>query len=123
MVFFGVGGIGMGREGTAVHGVRIVFNSMSVLQTDLISILYKQSLQWWFRCRRLKECVGSVCVGGTTDGNVHGWVRSERYVPNIYGTYTHKYIGHKITNWWGCGGRRSEHCRRCVPRLDHTDFL
>ena len=28
-------------------------------------ILYKQSLQWWFRCMRLQTCVGSVCVGGT----------------------------------------------------------
>ena len=28
-------------------------------------ILYKQSLQWWFRCMRLQACVGSVCVGGT----------------------------------------------------------
>ena len=28
-------------------------------------ILYKQSLQWWFRCIRLQACVGSVCVGGT----------------------------------------------------------
>ena len=38
-----------GREDTVVHGVRIVFHSMSQLQTVLISILYKQSLQWWFR--------------------------------------------------------------------------
>ena len=30
------------------------------------SILYKQSLQWWFRFMRLQTCVGSVCVGGTT---------------------------------------------------------
>ena len=28
------------------------------------------------------------------------------------GAYTHKYIGHEIANWWGWGGRRSEHCRR-----------
>ena len=26
------------------------------------------------------------------------------------GAYTHKYIGHEIANWWGWGGRRSEHC-------------
>ena len=63
--FLGVGGIGMGREGAAAHGVRIVFHSMSALQTALISILYKQSVQWWFHCMRLQECVGSVCVGGT----------------------------------------------------------
>ena len=43
----------------------LCFHSMSVLQTALISILYKQSLQWWFRCMRLQTCVGSVCVGGT----------------------------------------------------------
>ncbi len=29
------------------------------------------------------------------------------------GTYTHKYMGHEIANWWGWGGHRSEHCRRC----------
>ena len=51
-----------GREGDTVHGVQIVFHSMSTLQTDLIPILYKQSLQWWFRCMRLQTCVGSVCV-------------------------------------------------------------
>ena len=28
-------------------------------------ILYKQSLQWWFRCIRLQPCVGPVCVRGT----------------------------------------------------------
>ena len=42
-------------------------------------ILYKQSLQWWFRCIGLQTCVGSVCVGGTTlmcnGRDVHGWVR------------------------------------------------
>jgi hypothetical protein len=29
------------------------------------------------------------------------------------GEYVHKYIGHEIANWWGWGGRRSDHCRRC----------
>ena len=32
------------------------------------------------------------------------------------GAYVHKYIGHETdetANWWGSGGRRSEHCRRC----------
>ena len=42
-----------GREGTSVHGVRIVFHSMSRFQTVLISIFYTQSLQWWFHCMRL----------------------------------------------------------------------
>ena len=69
----------MGREDVSVHGVRIVFHSMSSLKTDLISILYKQSLQWWFPCMRLQTCVGSVCVGGTAlmcrGRDVHGWVR------------------------------------------------
>ncbi len=68
-----------GREVVSVHAVRIVFHSMSRLQTDLISILYKQSLKWWFRCMRLQACVGSVCVGGTTlmyrGRDVYGWVR------------------------------------------------
>jgi hypothetical protein len=27
------------------------------------------------------------------------------------GASAHKYIGHEIANWWGWGGRRSEHCR------------
>jgi hypothetical protein len=42
-------------------------------------------------------------------------VSCERYVLNIHiGAYTHKYIGHEIANWWwGWGGRRSEHYRRC----------
>ena len=57
----------------------LCFHSMSVLQTALISILYKQSLQWWFRCMRLQACVGSVCVGCTTlmchGRDVHDWVR------------------------------------------------
>ena len=69
----------MGREGAASHGVRIVIHSMSVLQTTLISILYKQSLQWWFHCMRLQACVGSVCVGGTAliyrGRHVYDWVR------------------------------------------------
>jgi hypothetical protein len=33
-------------------------------------------------------------------------------VSNVY-----KYIGHETTNWLGCGGRRSEHCRRCVEGI------
>ena len=68
-----------GREGDTTHGVRIVFHSMSCLQTSLISILYKQSLQWWFHCLWLQACVGSVCVGGTVltcrGRDVYGWVR------------------------------------------------
>ena len=27
------------------------------------------------------------------------------------GANTYKYIDHETTNWLGCGGRRSEHCR------------
>ena len=53
-----------GREGAATHVVRIVFHSMSLIQTVLISC--KQSLQWWFHCMRLQTCVGSVFVGVTT---------------------------------------------------------
>ena len=52
---------------------------LSRLQTDLISKLHKQSLQWWFRRIRLQSCVGSVCVGDTTlmchGRDVHDWVR------------------------------------------------
>ena len=33
-----------GREDTTDHGVQIVFHFMSCFQTDLISILYQQSL-------------------------------------------------------------------------------
>jgi hypothetical protein len=77
----------------------LCFYSMSALQTALISILYKQSLQWWFLRMRLQACVGSVCVGGTAlmcrGRNVHGWVRQldvspstchwtvEVYVPQV----------------------------------------
>ncbi len=57
----------------------LCFHSMSALQTDLISILYKQSLQWWFHCMLLQTCVGSVCVGATAlmchGRDVHDWVR------------------------------------------------
>jgi len=44
-----------------------------------LPILHKQSLQWRFRCMRLRACVGSVCVGGTAlmcrGRDVQGWVR------------------------------------------------
>ncbi len=61
----------MGREGAAAHGVRVVFTSCRDLKQPKIYvfalyymfILYKQSLQWWFRCIRLQVCVGLVCVG------------------------------------------------------------
>ena len=57
----------------------LCFHSMSSLQTDLISISYKHSLQWWFLCMQLQACVGSVCVGDTAlmchGRDVHGWVR------------------------------------------------
>jgi hypothetical protein len=65
----------MGREGTASHGVRVMFTACRTFKQTQIYvfmfciiclILYKQSLQWWFHCMRLQVCVGSVCVGGTT---------------------------------------------------------
>ena len=33
-VFFGVGGLGMGSEGAAAHGLRVMFHCMSHLRTD-----------------------------------------------------------------------------------------
>ncbi len=48
---------------------------------------------------------GSFLVSRTGDAREH-------YMLLIYiGAYAHKYIGHEIANWWGWGGRRSEHCR------------
>ena len=65
-----------GREGTAVHGVRIVFHCMSALQTALISILYKQSLQWWFRCYvTAGMCWFGVWWGHVTDVSRTGCAR------------------------------------------------
>ena len=88
----------MGREGATAHGVRIVFHSMSALQTALISILYKQSLQWWFRCMRLQSCVGSVCVGGTAlmcrGRDVHGWVRQLDVSPSTCHWSVEVYVSH-----------------------------
>jgi hypothetical protein len=40
-------------------------------------------------------------------------VRANAMLLIYIGAYAHKYIGHEIANWWGWGGRRSEHCRRC----------
>ena len=63
---------------TTDHGVRIVFHSMSCLQTTLISILYKQSLQWWFQCMRLQEfqCWFGMCWGHDTDVSWTGCART-----------------------------------------------
>ena len=56
----------LGREGVVVHGVRVVFTSMSRFQTAQISIsiLYNQSLWWWFLYYISSLCGGgfSVCV-------------------------------------------------------------
>jgi hypothetical protein len=88
----------MGREGAATHGVRIVFHSMSVLQKALISILYKQSLQWWFRYVRVQACVGSVCVGGTVlmflGRDVHNWVRQLDVSPSTRRWSVEVYVSH-----------------------------
>jgi hypothetical protein len=88
----------MGREGATAHGVRIVFHSMSALQTALISILYEQSLEWWFRCMRLKACVGSVYVWGTAlmcrGRDVHGWVRQLDESPSTRRWSVEVYVSH-----------------------------
>ncbi len=46
-------------------GVIRTLQGWSGSQGTELPILYKQSLQWWFRCMRLQACVGSVCVGCT----------------------------------------------------------
>ncbi len=75
-----------------------MFHSMSVLQTVLISILYKQSLKWWFHCMRLQSCVDSVCVGVTSlmclGRDVHGWVREIDVSPSTSHWSVEVYVSH-----------------------------
>jgi hypothetical protein len=58
--------------------------------------------------------INSLCSGGFTDTTtVMCWSGvCWGYDTDVTWTGCDKYIGHELVNWWGWGGRRSEHCRR-----------